>query len=160
MDEPFLPIHVRHSLWTSVTPFCQSSALFVSPHSRQEAIQRLLDSVVREVESSRSKFSAVLRALRPSKTFIRAFRVVWFCSASSGHARIGYARWWNCVDVLWSASKPPWVTAYHTAIGTYPDVGISCAQRSRSTVWRVAPMVSLETRSNGDDRSKSRVEEG
>ncbi|EER08227.1 hypothetical protein Pmar_PMAR013142 [Perkinsus marinus ATCC 50983] len=39
VDEPFLPIH--------------SSALFVSPHSRQEAIQRLLDSVVREVESSR-----------------------------------------------------------------------------------------------------------
>ncbi|EER20491.1 hypothetical protein Pmar_PMAR010234 [Perkinsus marinus ATCC 50983] len=39
---------------STASEICLSSALFACPHSRQEAVQRLLDLVVREVESSRS----------------------------------------------------------------------------------------------------------
>ncbi|KAF4721319.1 Protein transport protein Sec24D, partial [Perkinsus olseni] len=51
VDDPFLPIH--------------SSALFVNPHSSEEAIQALLDLVIREVESTkRPSASCGLAALK------------------------------------------------------------------------------------------------
>ncbi|KAF4686805.1 Protein transport protein Sec24D, partial [Perkinsus olseni] len=102
VDDPFLPIH--------------ASALFVNPHSSEEAIESLLDLVIREVESTkRPSASCGLAALQVA--------IEGLAMHGGGSVMIFYGLY----------SHISWDFVCFAKLGTHPDVGIGSLRPSQGS---------------------------